>query len=118
MLRMIAAAAAAAALALLGACVTQNEPTPQQALAEDGREIAEAQCARCHAVGPIGDSPNAEAPPFRFVLANYHSNVLKEELIEGIRVNHEMPEFQLNPQGVDALVAYLQSIQQTPPPSN
>jgi hypothetical protein len=44
--------------------------------------------------------------------------VLEEELIEGIRVNHEMPEFQLNPQGVDALVAYLQSIQQPAPPSN
>lgn len=115
MLRMIVAAAA---LALLGACVSQSGPTPQQALAEDGREIAEAQCARCHAVGPIGDSPNAEAPPFRYVLANYHSNVLKEELIEGIRVNHEMPEFQLNPQGVDALVAYLQSIQQPPPAAN
>lgn len=109
---------AAAALVSLGACVSQSEPTPQQALVEDGREIAEAQCARCHAVGPIGDSPTAAAPPFRYVLANYHSNVLKEELIEGIRVNHEMPEFQFNPQGVDALVAYLQSIQQPAPPAN
>lgn len=108
---------AAAALISLGACVSEPGPTPQQALVEDGREIAEAQCSRCHAVGPIGDSPNAEAPPFRYVLANYHSDVLKEELIGGIRVNHQMPEFQFNPQGVDALVAYLQSIQQPAPPA-
>jgi mono/diheme cytochrome c family protein len=109
---------AIAALVSLAACASQQEPTPQQALAEDGREIAEAQCARCHAVGPIGESPNTQAPPFRTVLANYHSDVLKEELIEGIRVNHEMPEFQLNPQGVDALIAYLQSIQQPATPAN
>jgi hypothetical protein len=43
--------------------------------------------------------------------------VLQEELIQGIQVAHPMPEFQFNPQGVDALIAYLQSIQQTPPPA-
>jgi mono/diheme cytochrome c family protein len=108
-----------AATLVLASCAAQPPATPPgptdaQALAEDGREIAEAQCAGCHAVGPIGDSPNVAAPPFRRVLANYHSNVLKEELIAGIRVNHDMPQFQFNPQGVDALVAYLQSIQEQP----
>lgn len=90
------------------------EPS-RQALVADGREIAEAQCAACHAVGPYGASPNVAAPPLRIVLSRYSADVLEQELIEGIRVAHPMPEFQFNPQGTDALIAYLQSIQQTAP---
>lgn len=114
MRRMIGAAAAAL---LLGACAGQESAVSPEALAQDGREIAEAQCAACHAVGRYGDSPAPEAPPFRRVLARYDSEVLEEELIQGIQVSHPMPEFQFNPQSVDALIAYLQSIQETPPAS-
>jgi mono/diheme cytochrome c family protein len=101
-------------LALLGACAGGTpEATPDQAALEsDGRDIAEAQCAACHAVGPYGESANPAAPPFRTVLSRYRANVLEEELIAGIQVAHPMPEFQFNPQGADALIAYLQSIQQ------
>jgi mono/diheme cytochrome c family protein len=107
-----------AAVVLLAACAGQDAEVSQEALARDGREIAEAQCAACHAVGPYGESPAPEAPPFRYALARYDSEVLEEELIQGIRVAHPMPEFQFNPQGVDALIAYMQSIQQTPPPES
>lgn len=86
------------------------------ALAEDGRAIAETQCARCHAIGEYGDSPNPMAPTFRTVLSRYRADVLEEELINGIRVSHPMPEFQFNPQGVDALIMYLRYIQETPAP--
>jgi mono/diheme cytochrome c family protein len=84
------------------------------ALVADGRDIAEAQCARCHAVGAYGESPDPRAPAFRTVLSRYRAEVLEEELINGIRVSHPMPEFQFNPQGADALIAYLESIQETP----
>lgn len=84
----------------------------RDALVQDGREIAEAQCSGCHAVGPYGDSPNPRSPPFRTLLSRYHADVLREELIAGIRVAHPMPEFQFNPQGTDALIAYLESMQQ------
>ena len=114
MRRMIVAVLAAS---MLGACVGQQGEASQAALAADGRDIAEAQCASCHAVGQYGESPAPEAPPFRYVLARYDSAVLQEELIQGIQVAHPMPEFQFNPQGADALIAYLQSIQQTPPSS-
>lgn len=107
----------AAAALLLGACTAQETRPSQAALAADGREIAEAQCAGCHAIGPYGESPAPEAPPFRYALARYDSEVLKEELIQGIQVAHPMPEFQFNPQSTDALIAYMQSIQQTPPPA-
>lgn len=106
---------AAVAAAVLAACATGEAPVERAALAADGREIAEAQCAACHAVGTYGESPNPAAPPFRSVLWRYNEDVLKEELVAGIRVTHPMPEFQFNPQGADALIAYLESIQQPTP---
>jgi mono/diheme cytochrome c family protein len=98
---------------MLAGCAAQQADSP---LANDGREIAEAQCAQCHAVGRDGASPNPGAPPFRTLLARYNADVLEEELIAGIRVAHPMPEFQFNPQGTDALIAYLRSIQEAPEP--
>ncbi len=108
-------AAAAAALALTACAAPAEEGVSRAALADDGRAIAEAQCASCHAVGEYGASPNAAAPPLRYVLAEHDGEILAEELINGIQVAHQMPDFQFNPQGVDALVVYLQSIQQPPP---
>jgi len=96
----------------------QAAPAPaaiDEALARDGRDIAEAQCAACHAVGEYGESAVPEAPPFRTLLSRYRADVLEEELINGIRVAHPMPDFQFNPQGADALIAYLSSIQQPAP---
>lgn len=113
----------AAAAFVLASCAA-HEPAPDPAavsvgtelaaLAESGRDIAEAQCAACHAVGEYGASPNANAPVFRTLFTRYRAEVLEQELIEGIRVSHPMPEFQFNPQGTDALIQYLQSIQEAP----
>lgn len=114
---------AIAALALfLAACVSPSQTPPPavqdvsqtQALVNDGRDIAEAQCAACHAVGTYGVSPNPAAPVFRTLLSRYHADVLEQELIEGIQVAHPMPEFQFNPQGADALIAFLHSVQVAP----
>lgn len=110
----------------LSACAMQQPPAAQappapsaasaqsdeDSLVSDGRDIAESQCAGCHAVGRIGDSPNPAAPTFRTVLSRYRADVLEQELIEGIRVSHPMPDFQFNPQGAHALLAYLHSIQE------
>lgn len=105
-----------AAALVLTACAANEtaapSPAPAASLAADGRDIAEAECAACHAVGTYGESPNPAAPVFRTVLARYRADVLEEELIAGIQVAHPMPEFQFNPQGADALIAYLHSIQQ------
>ncbi len=110
-------------LALLAAGCAGGENTrdsaaatpSQDELVADGRDIAEAQCAACHSVGPYGASPNPEAPPLRHVLSRYNADVLEQELIEGIQVAHPMPDFQFNPQGVDALIAYLRAIQAPDP---
>lgn len=112
MLRLFAVAAVFVTLA---ACAAPREAEPVNeaaSLVEDGRSIAEAQCAACHAVGDYGESPVANAPPLRTVLARYRAEVLVDDLINGIRVAHPMPEFQLNPRSADALAAYLRSIQE------
>ncbi|MBC7768245.1 MAG: cytochrome c [Phycisphaerales bacterium] len=101
---------------LIAGCVApREEPEPGlEAIASDGRDIAEAQCAACHAVGAYGDSPNPAAPQFRTILSRYRADVLEEELIAGIQVAHPMPTFQFNPQGADALISYLRSVQEPP----
>lgn len=107
---------AAIALVLVSCAAPQEVLAPAtESLASDGRDIAEAQCAACHAVGGYGESPDPAAPHFRTILSRYRAEVLKEEMIVGIQVTHPMPAFQFNPQGADALIAYLQSIQVTPP---
>jgi mono/diheme cytochrome c family protein len=105
----------AAGLALsLGACAGQEKAVEQAALISDGRDIADAHCAACHAVGSFGESPVAAAPPFRRVLSEYNEATLQDDLIAGIQIAHPMPAFQINPKGVDALIAYLRTIQETP----
>lgn len=114
-----------AAVLLAAACAEGEAPPPDPAaisvgteleeMAADGREIAVAQCSGCHAVGEFGTSPNPQAPVFRTIFQRYDAAVLEDELISGIRVSHPMPAFELNPQGVDALIVYLRNIQEAPP---
>ena len=115
MIRTISAAGLAVILASCAGPAADLAPS-DASIAADGRDIAEAQCATCHAVGTYGESPDPSAPHFRTILSRYRADVLEEELIAGVRVSHPMPNFQFNPQGVDALIAYLQSIQEAPSP--
>lgn len=98
-------------LAVLTACTTPAAAHPS-AVAR-GRELAETNCARCHAVGRDGDSPFAPAPPFRALSQRFRVSDLEESLAEGISVGHPaMPEFAFAPDDAHALVLYLQSIQE------
>jgi cytochrome c len=79
---------------------------------ERGRAILEKNCSRCHATGAEGASPLAAAPPFRTLGERYPIDDLEEALAEGIVTGHpEMPEFAFEPDEIDAIVAYLQSLQ-------
>jgi mono/diheme cytochrome c family protein len=52
------------------------------------------------------------APPFRTLSRDYPVTALEEAFAEGILVGHpDMPEFRLEPEQIDAIVAYIQSIQ-------
>ncbi|GAA0240727.1 Cytochrome c6 [Methylorubrum aminovorans] len=90
-------------------------PAAAQALdarAQRGETIARTNCARCHAIGRIGASPLAEAPPFRELHHRYPVTDLGEALAEGITTGHpSMPEFRLDPDQAQALIAYLQTLE-------
>lgn len=104
-----------AGVTLLAGCSreTGEAPAPSAASATmPGRQIAENLCARCHAIGLEGESPHADAPPFRTLSEKYPVRLLEEALAEGITVGHEdMPEFQLEADQVEQLIVYLESIQ-------
>lgn len=80
-----------------------------------GKALAETHCAACHAVGPEGDSPRKGAPRFRELSQRFPIDNLEEALAEGIMTGHpDMPEFELSPEEIGGLLAYLESIQIKP----
>ena len=111
MMRLLASAVCAL---FLTACASHEQAQSQSPEAR-GRTLVEANCSACHATGRSGDSPAPEAPPFRTLSQNYRVADLQEALGEGISVGHPaMPQFTFAPDDVDAIVAYLQSIQEAP----
>lgn len=94
---------------LLAGCVSAQA----QGDVDRGHALASANCATCHAIGSVGDSPAPEAPPFRTLSRNYRVADLEEALAEGISVGHPaMPQFAFSADDAHALVVYLQSIQE------
>lgn len=80
-----------------------------------GEMLLRENCARCHAISPVGESPNAAAPPFRTLSSKYPVDSLSESLAEGIVSGHpDMPIFVFKAHDVDAIIAYLESIQTAP----
>jgi hypothetical protein len=61
-----------------------------------GRELARANCARCHSIERSGESPIKSAPPFRSLHQRYPVEYLEEALAEGIVTGHpDMTEFRV-----------------------
>ena len=82
-------------------------PDPQR-----GREFAQTNCARCHSIDRTGSSPRYPAPPFRELHNRYPVEALEESLAEGIVTGHvDMPEFQLSPDQIDDLIAFLKTLE-------
>lgn len=81
--------------------------------AEDtGRRLVERNCAQCHAIGRNDTSASPGAPAFRDLSANYPVEDLAEALAEGILTGHPaMPEFRFEPDEINAIIKYLESIQ-------
>lgn len=85
------------------------------ALVEAGRVLAAQNCARCHAIRGAGPGPVAEAPLFSRFARDWPIGQMAESLAEGIVAGHgpvKMPEFTFTPEQIDALLAYLVSVQE------
>ena len=103
-------------LGALGACSnTGTSPGSDAALASPtlpGQEIATRLCSGCHAIGRTDESPHPDSLPFRKISLRYPVRNLEEALGEGIFVGHpDMPPFQLEPDDIDELLDYIESIQ-------
>ena len=80
--------------------------------AQRGRVLVHVDCARCHSVDKIGQSPLKIAPPFRTLHLHYPVEDLEESLAEGIVTGHPtMPEFRFDPGQVADVIAYLKSLE-------
>jgi cytochrome c len=103
-------ALAAAALALcVGAALPAHAADAE--LVARGHAIVENKCARCHAVGPAGESKHPQAPPFRTLHRKYDVTLLAEAFAEGIVTGHpDMPAFTFSPPEIGALIAYIKSL--------
>ncbi len=105
------------ALLLFGFLLPLSAVVPAAAadpLVDEGQAIVKSHCSRCHAIGPTGESPDPESPPFRMLSKKYPVQNFKEALAEGIIVGHEdqgMPPFAFSPSQVEAVIAYLRSVQ-------
>ena len=87
-------------------CARAQEPGDAQA----GLTIVQAQCIQCHALRP-GASPHLDAPSF-FVLANT-PGMTGRALAVALQTSHEtMPNFVLERQDRDNIVAYIMSLRQ------
>jgi cytochrome c len=86
-------------------------------LTTKGEALVKENCSRCHAVGKEGTSTHLQAPPFRTLSSKYPVEDLAESLAEGIVSGHpDMPIFVFSPHDVEAIIDYLQSIQEQPSP--
>lgn len=77
-----------------------------------GRALAEANCAICHAVDPVGESPLSAAPAFRDIALRYAPEELEDAFNEGVPTEHPaMPDWQMTPDQARQLAAYIMSLQ-------
>ena len=77
-----------------------------------GQSFALTNCAKCHSIDRVTASPLPIAPPFRSLHKRYPIESLAEALAEGITTGHPtMPEYQLEPDQINDLLAYLKSLE-------
>jgi cytochrome c len=77
-----------------------------------GKKYALTNCARCHSVDRVTQSPLKMAPPFRTLHLRYPIETLAESLAEGIYAGHPaMPAVELEPDQIHDLLAYLKTLE-------
>ena len=105
-------------IALLLGLATASAEAAEKDLTDKGEVLVKENCSRCHAIGKEGNSPHPEAPPFRTLSSRYPVEDLSESLAEGIVSGHpDMPIFVFNAADVEAIIDYLNSIQEKPSPN-
>jgi cytochrome c len=100
------------AAALFAVAAGPCRAQPLSPSAQRGKTFVQTHCAQCHAVGLVGASPLALAPPFRTLHKRYPVESLEESLAEGIVTGHPtMPEFRLDSDRIAGVIAYLKTLE-------
>ena len=80
--------------------------------AQRGLIFARANCARCHSIDKVTESPLKIAPAFRTLHNKYPVESLEESLGEGIVTGHQnMPEFRLERDQIGDFIAFLKTLE-------
>lgn len=80
--------------------------------AQRGFTLVRTNCAGCHAIDKISESPLKIAPPFRTLHVKYPIENLRQPLREGIRTSHPtMPVFRFDAGQVEDIIAYLETLE-------
>ena len=96
----------------LALCAGEPALAQQSPAEQRGLTFVRTNCARCHSIDKVSDSPLAIAPPFRTLHLKYPIEDLRRPLSEGIIANHPtMPQFRLEADQVNDVIAYLKSLQ-------
>lgn len=102
-----AEAIAAYIMALGGNAETKTGDSPAVA----GYEILAKNCARCHAIETMGDSPVTTARPLRDVAKRYGPDYLDDVLAKAISTQHkQLPQFTFEPDQIAAMTTYLATL--------
>lgn len=98
---------------LLLALLLSALPATAQAAddAAHGRQLAEANCTQCHAIGGTGESPLPPAPPFRDIAGFYDRMDLIDGFMEGLSTHDpRMPDWQMTIEQAEDLAAYVMTL--------
>ena len=99
-------------LLAVAALVSSSSPAVRAGEVEQGEALVRTNCSPCHAVGLNDKSPHPDAPAFRTLSERYPIADPAEALAEGISTGHpDMPEFVASPDQIDAIIAYIDSLQ-------
>jgi cytochrome c len=100
--------AAAACLTVMHGAAVAASPSEQR-----GQFFARSNCAHCHSIDKVTESPLKIAPPFRSLHKRYPIESLAEAFAEGISTGHPtMPEFQLEPDQINDLLSFMKTLEQ------
>src|SRR5438477_12270429 len=88
-----------------------TDAAAQEPSIQRGLNFLRANCARCHSIDKVSESPLKIAPPFRTLHFKYPVESLQEAFAEGIQTGHQnMPEFRLESDQIGDVIAFLKTL--------
>lgn len=98
-------------LVCIGMLHSQRAAADNLAAIEKGRTVASRACASCHSIGLRGDSPVADAAPFRDLVSRWSGEEIENALKTGLSISHRAKMVsQIADADADALIAFLRSL--------